>query len=89
MSYAAAPAIDLFGIPSDAGASCRGSGMGPDAMRVAGLIETLATLGYTVSDHGDLSWDERAAGGTPWRLSSERKAQVFAISRQSSEQALK
>ena len=54
MSHAAARAIDLFGIPSDAGASCRGSGMGPDAMRVAGLVETLVTLGYMAMDHGDM-----------------------------------
>lgn len=87
MSHAVTPAIDLFGIPSDAGASCRGSGMGPDAMRVAGLLETLATLGYTVTDHGDIAWDQKTAGGTPWRLSDERKAEVLAIARQSSERA--
>ncbi|UJW86051.1 arginase [Devosia sp. SL43] len=87
MSHDAAQAIDLFGIPSDAGASCRGSGMGPDAMRVAGLIETLVTLGYAATDHGDIAWDRRPAGGTPWRLSDERKAEVLAIARQSSERA--
>jgi arginase len=87
MSHAATPAIDLFGIPSDAGASCRGSGMGPDAMRVAGLIETLVTLGYGITDHGDIAWDRRRAGGTPWRLSDERKAEVLAIAKQSSERA--
>ena len=65
MHQPAAHAIDLFGIPSDAGASCRGSGMGPEAMRVAGLIETLATLGHLVTDRGNLTGDERAAGGTP------------------------
>jgi arginase len=88
MSQPAAHAIDLFGIPSDAGASCRGSGMGPEAMRVAGLLETLATLGYTVTDRGNITWDDRATGGTPWRLSSERKAEVLAIARQSSTLAL-
>ena len=35
MNQPDAQAIDLFGIPSDAGASCRGSGMGPEALRVA------------------------------------------------------
>lgn len=84
----ATPAIDLFGIPSDAGASCRGTGMGPEALRVAGLLETLATLGYTLRDHGDIVWTDRAAGGTPWRLSNERKAEVLAIARQSSDHAL-
>jgi arginase len=88
MSQPAAHAIDLFGIPSDAGASCRGSGMGPEAMRVAGLLETLATLGHTVTDRGDITWDDRAIGGTPWRLSNERKAEVLDIARQSSERAL-
>ena len=88
MSQPATPAIDLFGIPSDAGASCRGSGMGPEALRVAGLIETLATLGHSVIDNGDLTWDHRAAGGTPWRLSDERRAEVLAIARQSSTLAL-
>jgi arginase len=88
MSQPAIHAIDLFGIPSDAGASCRGSGMGPEAMRVAGLLETLATLGHTVVDRGNITWDERALGGTPWRLSNERKAEVLAIARQSSMLAL-
>jgi len=88
MSQPATPAIDLFGIPSDAGASCRGSGMGPEALRVAGLIETLATLGHSVIDNGDLTWDHRAAGGTPWRLSDERRVEVLAIALQSSTLAL-
>ena len=88
MSQPAAHHIDLFGIPSDAGASCRGSGMGPEAMRVAGLLETLATLGHTVTDRGNITWDDRATGGTPWRLSNERKAEVLAIARQSSTLAL-
>lgn len=88
MSYANLGAIDLYGIPTDAGASCRGSGMGPAALRVAGLADTLATLGHNVTDHGDLMWSDRPAGGTPWRLSSERKAEVLALARQSSARAL-
>lgn len=86
MHQTAACAIDLFGIPSDAGASCRGSGMGPEALRVAGLVETLATLGHVVTDRGDISWGDRAS--TPWRLSDERNAEVLAIARQSSTLAL-
>lgn len=62
--------------------------MGPEALRVAGLTETLATLGMTVNDHGDLAWSDRPAGGTPWRLSDERKAEVIALARQSSARAL-
>ena len=86
MHQTASHAIDLFGIPSDAGASCRGSGMGPEALRVAGLLETLATLGHTVTDRGNITWGDRA--GTPWRLSDERKAEVLALARQSSDLVL-
>lgn len=86
MHQTASHAIDLFGIPSDAGASCRGSGMGPEALRVAGLVETLATLGHVVTDRGDITWTDRV--GTPWRLSDERKAEVLALARQSSNLAL-
>ena len=88
MSHPAFDAIDLYGVPSDAGASCRGSGMGPAALRVAGIVETLSTLGHNAIDHGDLAWSEQSAGGTPWRLSSERKAEVLALARQSSSRAL-
>ena len=87
MHQTTARPIDLFGIPSDAGASCRGSGMGPEALRVAGLVETLATLGHVVSDRGDITWHDRLVGGTPWRLSDERKAEVLALARQSSRAA--
>lgn len=88
MTYHATSDIDLFGIPSDAGASCRGCGMGPDALRVAGLVNTLAALGYTTADHGNIGWDDNGSPGTPWRLSDERKAEVLAIARQSSGHAL-
>jgi arginase len=77
MIHAAPTAIDLFGIPSDAGASCRGCGMGPEALRVAGLGETLMALGYAVKDHGDIE-----------ARRDERKDEVIAIARQSSEHAL-
>lgn len=86
MHQTAAHAVDLFGIPSDAGASCRGSGMGPEALRVAGLVETLATLGHVVTDRGDITWTGRT--GTLWRLSDEREAEVLAIARHSSTLAL-
>ncbi|MCR6672501.1 arginase [Devosia ginsengisoli] len=86
MSQNTARSIDLFGIPSDAGASCRGSGMGPEALRVAGLVETLATLGHVVTDRGDITGGDGAK--TPWRLSDERKAEVLTIAQQSSALAL-
>lgn len=53
--------IRLIGAPTDVGASVRGAGMGPDALRVAGLAETLSRQGLTVVDGGNL-----AGPATPW-----------------------
>jgi arginase len=47
--------IDLIGLPTDAGASCRGAALGPDDLRTAGLAERLAGLGYAVADLGDVN----------------------------------
>jgi arginase len=47
--------ISLFGVPVDTGASQRGPVMGPTALRIAGIGETLAKLGCTVDDCGDLA----------------------------------
>lgn len=46
--------ISLIGAPTDVGASIKGAGMGPDALRVAGLAEALEARQLTVSDHGNL-----------------------------------
>ncbi|WP_055049465.1 arginase [Devosia sp. A16] len=46
--------IDLIGVPSDAGASCRGAALGPDDLRTAGLAERLSGLGFAVADLGDI-----------------------------------
>jgi len=46
--------ISIIGAPTDVGASVRGAGMGPDALRVAGLIESLEARNLTVIDHGNL-----------------------------------
>jgi arginase len=48
------PDVGLIGVPSDAGAGERGTCMGPEALRIAGLADQLAALGYAVTDHGDL-----------------------------------
>ncbi len=53
--------LSLIGAPTDVGASVRGAGMGPDALRVAGLAETLQAQGLTVLDRGNL-----AGPPTPW-----------------------
>jgi arginase len=46
--------IHLIGVPLDLGAGRRGVDMGPSAVRIAGLGERLAALGYVVEDKGDL-----------------------------------
>ena len=47
--------IALLGAPIDMGASQRGTLMGPAALRTAGLLTLLESLGFAVTDHGDLS----------------------------------
>lgn len=46
--------IDVIGVPLDHGAGRRGVGMGPAAIRIAGLHAALARLGHTATDKGDL-----------------------------------
>ena len=46
--------VSLIGAPSDIGASCRGAGMGPDALRVAGILQALQNRGLQVHDCGNL-----------------------------------
>ncbi len=46
--------IDLIGFPMDLGADRRGVGMGPSALRIAGLGNRLMDLGYEVRDRGDI-----------------------------------
>ncbi|MFZ5520986.1 MAG: arginase [Pseudomonadota bacterium] len=46
--------VHLIGAPTDVGAGVRGASMGPEALRVAGLAESLRALGCTVVDRGDV-----------------------------------
>jgi arginase len=46
--------IELIGAPVDVGAGRRGCVMGSEALRVAELEATLASLGYRVADRGDV-----------------------------------
>jgi len=46
--------VDLIGAPTDVGAAHRGASMGPEAMRVAGIQQTLTEFGVHVNDHGNL-----------------------------------
>ena len=49
------PPINLLGVPVQDGTHERGCLMGPDALRTAGIIETLNDLGLQCTDQGDLS----------------------------------
>jgi arginase len=50
--------ISIIGAPMDLGAGRRGVDMGPSALRVAGLNEKLAALGYEVEDLGNVVVDQ-------------------------------
>ncbi len=59
--------IRLIGAPTDVGAGTRGSSMGPEALRVAGLQAALEGRGLQVKDDGNLSgppnpWQPPAQG---------------------------
>jgi arginase len=47
-------AIHIIGVPLDLGGNRRGVDMGPSALRIAGLGDHIARLGYSVIDRGDL-----------------------------------
>lgn len=61
--------IHLVGVPVDIGAGQKGASMGPAALRLVGLVETLEGLGLTVRDLGDV---------TPARetMTGDRRAQI-------------
>jgi arginase len=49
--------VAVFGAPLDAGAGRRGAMMGPAALRIAGLMPELTSLGHEVVDRGDIDPD--------------------------------
>lgn len=55
MSTRPRPAVHLIGVPLDLGSGRRGVDMGPSAVRIAGLADQLAALGYTVVDRGNVA----------------------------------
>ncbi len=58
--------VSLIGAPTDVGASVRGAGMGPDALRVAGLMDVLRGQGIEVTDRGNL-----AGPSNPWATAAD------------------
>src|SRR5581483_172840 len=54
VGQAAMKTAHIIGVPLDLGGGRRGVDMGPSAMRIAGLGERLAALGWSIVDKGDL-----------------------------------
>ena len=54
--------ISLIGAPTDIGAGARGASMGPEALRVAGILPTLESHGLAVVDRGNL-----VGPANPWQ----------------------
>src|SRR5438552_6345556 len=46
--------VSILGVPLGFGQSMAGVDLGPSAMRVAGIIQSIGELGYEVQDLGDL-----------------------------------
>jgi len=82
--------IDFIGVATASGASVRGCGMGPEALRVAGLLEALIDLDHDVADHGDLRNTHAELSTTPlsWRSVEQRKDEVLELARQVSDAGL-
>ena len=55
--------IRMIGVPLDFGASRRGVEMGPAALRIARLAESLEEIGHEVADVGDIAVPQRATLG--------------------------
>ncbi|WP_229794041.1 arginase [Advenella faeciporci] len=54
--------LSLIGVPTDVGAGHRGSSMGPEALRVAGITQSLEKLGLDVRDCGNIQ-----GPANPWQ----------------------
>jgi len=61
MSASPIKTVSLIGVPTDIGAGARGSSMGPEALRVANIVEMLERQGLDVQDCGNLAGPEN-----PW-----------------------
>src|ERR1700704_4959264 len=59
------PRIALLGVPIEIGASQRGTLMGPDALRTAGIGRVLEQMDFCVEDHGNLAVPAASAADGP------------------------
>ena len=53
--------IALIGVPVDLGAGTRGTNLGPEAIRIGGIVKRLEAIGYNVEDRGDIVADRKAS----------------------------
>ena len=74
------PGIALLGVPLEIGASQRGTLMGPDALRTAGIGRVLEQLGFDVEDHGNLSAPTASPADDPPPAAVARVAGAFLAS---------
>jgi arginase len=66
--------VTLIGAPTDIGAGARGSSMGPEALRVAGIGPVLEAHGLDVKDIGNL-----AGPPNPWQPAAEGYRHLDAV----------
>lgn len=46
--------VSIIGVPTDVGAGTRGASMGPEALRIAGIVKAIGQFGLMVKDCGNL-----------------------------------
>ena len=56
------PPVSLIGVPTDVGAGHRGALLGPDALRIAGIVDALSARGVDIVDRGNLQ-----GPSNPWQ----------------------
>lgn len=54
--------VTMIGVPMDLGQNRRGVDMGPSAIRYAGVLERIRTLGYNIEDKGDIQVKKEILG---------------------------
>lgn len=84
------PPVVIYGVPTDIGCAHRGASMGPEALRVAGIVEKIARRGIEVEDAGNVSGPQNPLEGpvdgyrhlpevTAWnRAAFDKSAEILA-----------
>ena len=88
--YRTTPPVVIYGVPTDIGCAHRGASMGPEALRVAGIVEKIARRGIEVEDAGNVSGPQNPLEGpvdgyrhlpevTAWnRAAFDKSAEILA-----------